>query len=106
MFEEDETLDDLALVICLKDKGLVVITGCAHAGIINTVRQAQTVKDREEVYAIFGGFHLGFPGIPGGKVEKTIESVNGLKPAIISPMHCSGFRTLAAVSREMPDDFC
>ena len=104
-FEEDKTPDDLALAICLKGKGLVVITGCAHAGIINSVRQAQTVTGVEEVYAIFGGFHLGFPGIPDENIEKTIRELKHLKPAIISPMHCSGFKTLAAVYSEMPEAF-
>jgi 7,8-dihydropterin-6-yl-methyl-4-(beta-D-ribofuranosyl)aminobenzene 5'-phosphate synthase len=104
-FEEDETADDLALVVCLKDKGLVVIAGCAHAGIINTIRQAQAVTGVEKVHAIFGGFHLGFPGIPEEKSDKTIEELKRLKPAIVSPMHCSGFKTLTAVAREMPEAF-
>ena len=104
-FEEDETLDDVALVICLKDKGLVVIAGCAHAGIINTLRQAQAVTGVKQVHAVFGGFHLGFPGIGEEKSESTIQALKRLKPAIVSPMHCSGFKTLAAVSREMPEAF-
>jgi 7,8-dihydropterin-6-yl-methyl-4-(beta-D-ribofuranosyl)aminobenzene 5'-phosphate synthase len=104
-FEEDETADDLALIVCLKDKGLVVVAGCAHAGIINTIRQAQAVTGVEKVHAIFGGFHLGFPGIPEEKSDKTIEELKRLKPAIVSPMHCSGFKTLAAVAREMPEAF-
>ncbi len=104
-FEEDETLDDLALIVCVKDKGLVVIAGCAHAGIINTLRQAQAVTGVKQVYAVFGGFHLGFPGIPDEKGEKTIQELKRLKPAVVSPMHCSGFKTLAAVAREMPEVF-
>lgn len=104
-FEEDETLDDLALIICVKDKGLVVIAGCAHAGIINTIRQAQAVTGVKQVYAVFGGFHLGFPGIPDEKGDKTIQELKRLKPAVVSPMHCSGFKTLAAVAREMPEAF-
>ena len=104
-FEEDETADDLALIVCLKDKGLVVVSGCAHAGIINTIRHAQAVTGIEKVHAIFGGFHLGFPGIPQEKSDKTIEELKRLKPSIVSPMHCSGFHTLAAVAREMPEAF-
>ena len=59
----------------------------------------------KKVHAIFGGFHLGFPGIPEEKSDKTIEELKRLKPAIVSPMHCSGFKTLAAVAREMPEAF-
>jgi len=104
-FEEDQTADDLALIVCLKDKGLVVMAGCAHAGIINTIRRAQAVTGIDDVHAIFGGFHLGFPGIPQEKSDRTIEELKRLKPAIVSPMHCSGFKTLAAVAREMPEAF-
>jgi 7,8-dihydropterin-6-yl-methyl-4-(beta-D-ribofuranosyl)aminobenzene 5'-phosphate synthase len=104
-FEEDETADDLALIVALKDKGLVVVAGCAHAGIVNTIRRAQAVTGVEQVYAVFGGFHLGFPGIPEEKSDRTIEELKRLKLAIVSPMHCSGFKTLAAVAREMPEAF-
>ena len=104
-FEEDETADDLALIVCLKDKGLVVVAGCAHAGIINTIRQAQAVTGIKKVHAVLGGFHLGFPGSPEEKTVKTIEELKCLKPAIVSPMHCSGFKTMAAVAREMPEAF-
>jgi 7,8-dihydropterin-6-yl-methyl-4-(beta-D-ribofuranosyl)aminobenzene 5'-phosphate synthase len=104
-FGEDPTADDLALAVCLKDKGLVLFAGCAHAGIINTIRQAQAVTGVEKIHAVFGGFHLGFPGIPQEKTDKTIEELKRLKPAIVSPMHCSGFHTLAAVAREMPEAF-
>ncbi|MEW6334892.1 MAG: MBL fold metallo-hydrolase [Thermodesulfobacteriota bacterium] len=104
-FEEDPTPDDLALVVCLKDKGLVVVAGCAHAGIINTIHRAQTVTGVDRVHAVFGGFHLGFPGIPQEKADRTVEELKRLKPAVVSPMHCSGFGTLAAVAREMPDAF-
>lgn len=104
-FEEDETADDLALIVCLKDKGLVVVAGCAHAGIVNTIRQAQAVTGIEKVHAVFGGFHLGFPGIPEEKLDRTIEELKRLKPMIVSPMHCSGFKTLTKVAREMPEAF-
>jgi 7,8-dihydropterin-6-yl-methyl-4-(beta-D-ribofuranosyl)aminobenzene 5'-phosphate synthase len=104
-FEEDPTLDDVALAVNLKDKGLLVITGCAHAGVINTIRQARKVTGVERLYALFGGFHLGFPGIPADKCTMTVDELKGLNPAVVSPMHCSGFRTLAAVQQAMPEAF-
>ena len=61
-------LDDRALVINIKSKGLVVISGCAHAGIINTIRYAQQITGLTKVYAILGGFHLA-----GKEFEKRIE---------------------------------
>ena len=50
--------DDQALVVNLRGKGLVVLTGCGHAGVINTVRQARALSGVERVHAIIGGFHL------------------------------------------------
>jgi 7,8-dihydropterin-6-yl-methyl-4-(beta-D-ribofuranosyl)aminobenzene 5'-phosphate synthase len=104
-FEEDPTLDDIALAVHMKDKGLLVITGCAHAGVINSIRQAQKVTGIDKLHALLGGFHLGFPGIPEEKGVSTINELKALNPSIVSPMHCSGFRTLAAVQREMPEAF-
>ncbi|MEE9421476.1 MAG: MBL fold metallo-hydrolase [Desulfatiglandaceae bacterium] len=103
--EDDHTLDDIAMAICVKDKGLIVLTGCAHAGIINSIRQAQTVTGVKDIYAILGGFHLGFPGVSDENVAQTINDLKRLKPSVVSPMHCSGFNTLATVAREMPDQF-
>lgn len=104
-FEEDPTLDDIALAVNMQNKGLVVVTGCAHAGVINSIRKAQKVTGIDKLHALFGGFHLGFPGIPEEKGVSTIEELKNLNPSFVSPMHCSGFRTLAAVQREMPEAF-
>jgi metal-dependent hydrolase (beta-lactamase superfamily II) len=54
----------------LKDKGFVLITGCALSGIIITIRQAQMVTGAKTIYVILGGFHLGFPGIPEEKSDR------------------------------------
>ena len=52
-------LDDQAMLLHVRDKGFVVLTGCGHAGIVNTVRYAQKLTGIEQVYVIIGGFHLG-----------------------------------------------
>jgi 7,8-dihydropterin-6-yl-methyl-4-(beta-D-ribofuranosyl)aminobenzene 5'-phosphate synthase len=54
----DVIMDDQALVVDVEEEGLVVVTGCAHSGIVNTVRQAQRLSGVQKVYAILGGFHL------------------------------------------------
>jgi 7,8-dihydropterin-6-yl-methyl-4-(beta-D-ribofuranosyl)aminobenzene 5'-phosphate synthase len=105
-FVEDRTLDDLAVGIVVKEKGLVVLTGCAHAGILNSIRQLQKVTSCEKVYAVLGGFHLGFPGVPRENVSSTLEEIRMMKPALVSPMHCSGFSVMATFEREMPEQFC
>lgn len=103
--ELDAVWDDLAVVINLRDHGLVVLTGCAHAGVINSIKHAQAVTGVQQVHGIIGGFHLGFPGVPETNIQSTIDELRQLQPTIVSPMHCSGFQTRAAVARQMPDQF-
>ena len=102
--EPDHILDDQALVVCLKGRGLVVITGCAHSGIINTVRYAQKVTGIDQVYAVIGGFHLS-----GTKFEPvippTLEEIKRVNPSVISPMHCTGFKATMEIAKEMPRQF-
>ena len=87
-FEPDLILDDHGLVVNLKGKGLVVITGCAHSGIINTVKYAKKITGVDTVYAVMGGFHLTGPEfIP--LTERTIHELEKINPSVIVPMHCT-----------------
>ncbi len=100
----DPLEDDQGVVIHLKDKGLVVISGCAHAGIVNTVRHAQRLTGVERVYAVLGGFHLGgmlFEGI----IEPTVEALRELSPRVVVPMHCTGRKATEAMARAFPQAF-
>ncbi len=101
----DEVWDDLAVIINLRDLGLVVLTGCAHAGVINSIKHAQAITGVERVHAVLGGFHLGFPGVPRENIEGTIDELKQLDVDVVSPMHCSGFEARAAVARALPDQF-
>ena len=62
--------DDQAIVVNVRNEGLVIITGCGHAGIINTINYAKQVTGIEKVYAVIGGFHL---PAGGGIFEETID---------------------------------
>jgi 7,8-dihydropterin-6-yl-methyl-4-(beta-D-ribofuranosyl)aminobenzene 5'-phosphate synthase len=84
----------------VKDRGLVVITSCGHAGVINSVRQAQKASGVEKVHAIVGGFHLA--PAPDEVVAKTVEAFKAIDPDYVIPAHCTGFNTIFAVQREMP----
>jgi 7,8-dihydropterin-6-yl-methyl-4-(beta-D-ribofuranosyl)aminobenzene 5'-phosphate synthase len=84
----------------VKDRGLVVITSCGHAGVINSVRQAQKVAGIEKVHAIVGGFHLA--PAPDEIVAKTVEGFKAINPDYIIPSHCTGLNTIIAVHRTMP----
>ncbi len=57
----DAIEDDTSIVMNLKDKGLVILSGCAHAGIVNTVRYAMKVTGIDKIHAVMGGFHLSGP---------------------------------------------
>jgi 7,8-dihydropterin-6-yl-methyl-4-(beta-D-ribofuranosyl)aminobenzene 5'-phosphate synthase len=85
---EDSIPDDQALAINLPGKGLVVITGCAHSGVINTIQHAQKIAGEEELYAVIGGFHL--IGADDKRIEATAEALKRLDPAIVRPGHCTG----------------
>lgn len=84
----------------VKDRGLVVITSCGHAGVINSVRQIQKATGVEKVHAIVGGFHLA--PAPDEIVAKTVAAFKEINPDYIIPMHCTGMNTIIAVHREMP----
>lgn len=71
--------DDQALVLNVKDKGLVVITGCGHSGIINTINYAKDLTGQDTIYAVIGGMHL-TGGIFEPIIPKTIEELTALKP--------------------------
>lgn len=86
----------------LKDRGLVVVTSCGHAGVINSVRQAQAVSGVEKVHAVVGGFHLS-----PAKKDYVAEVVRTMKdemdPDYIIPMHCTGSTFVHMIAREMPE---
>ncbi len=102
--EQDALLDDQALVVCVKDKGLVVVSGCGHSGIINTVNYAKTLTGVDEVYAVIGGFHLSGP-VYEPYIGKTVEAMKAISPRLLVPTHCTGFVAQTAFAREMPGAF-
>ena len=85
----------------VKDRGLVVISSCGHAGIINTARQAMEVSGVKKLHAAMGGFHL-FPA-PDDYIAKTVAEFKALDPEVIIPMHCSGPTIVAMLRTELAD---
>jgi len=92
-----------AIVLNAKGKGLIVLSGCAHRGIVNTVMHAQKMTGIEKVHAIIGGFHL--TGAKPEVIQKTIADIKAVRPDYIVPTHCTGFEAISAFAREMPDQF-
>jgi 7,8-dihydropterin-6-yl-methyl-4-(beta-D-ribofuranosyl)aminobenzene 5'-phosphate synthase len=101
---KDPIADDQALVIKLNEKGLVVITGCAHAGVINTVMFAQKAAGEQNIHAVVGGFHLSGPFFE--KIhDETFEELKNFDPDVILPMHCTGWKAIQRISEEFPLGF-
>ena len=87
-FKEDTMRDDQALVLDLEHRGLVIISGCAHAGIINTIKYSQKSMGVKHVHAVIGGFHL--KDSEDEIVKKTIDDLTDINPDFIYPCHCTG----------------
>jgi len=101
---KDPISDDQALVVHLKGKGLVIIAGCSHAGIINTVLYAKKITGVQEVHAVVGGFHLSGPYFEQ-IIQQTIAEFRTLEPTYISPMHCTGWKAIHEMSEAFPGAF-
>jgi 7,8-dihydropterin-6-yl-methyl-4-(beta-D-ribofuranosyl)aminobenzene 5'-phosphate synthase len=84
----------------VKNRGLVIISSCGHAGIVNSIRQIQKATGIDKVHAVVGGWHLA-PS-PDELVAKTVEAFKQIDPDYLIPMHCTGFNTIMAIQREMP----
>jgi 7,8-dihydropterin-6-yl-methyl-4-(beta-D-ribofuranosyl)aminobenzene 5'-phosphate synthase len=101
---KDPFSDDRGVALKVKNKGLVVIGGCSHAGIINTVKHAQKVTGTPKVHAVLGGFHLTGPMMEP-VIGPTIGEMKKIGPDYIVPTHCTGWRAINQFAKEMPDQF-
>ncbi|HEX9066354.1 MAG TPA: MBL fold metallo-hydrolase, partial [Streptosporangiaceae bacterium] len=84
-------LDDQALLINVAGHGLVVITGCGHAGVVNICRYAQRLTGDVPLYAIIGGFHLNGP-LFEPLIPRVLDDLAALNPQVVVPAHCTGWR--------------
>jgi 7,8-dihydropterin-6-yl-methyl-4-(beta-D-ribofuranosyl)aminobenzene 5'-phosphate synthase len=96
--------DDQGVAVKVKRKGLVVIGGCSHAGIINMVKHVQAVAQTSKVHAVLGGFHLTGP-IFQPIIGPTIEEMKKIGPDYVMPMHCTGWNAINRFAEEMPKQF-
>ena len=100
----DAIEDDTSIVMNIKDKGLVILSGCAHSGIVNTVRYAMAVTGIDKVHAVMGGFHLSGPFFEP-IIDCTTQELKKLNPAYIIPTHCTGRKAIMEMEKQMPDQF-
>jgi 7,8-dihydropterin-6-yl-methyl-4-(beta-D-ribofuranosyl)aminobenzene 5'-phosphate synthase len=97
-------LDDQALVLRVRERGLVVLSGCGHAGIVNTVRYARRLTGEERIAAIVGGFHLSGPMFEP-IIAPTVRAFDELSPSLLVPAHCTGWRAVHQLAARFPDAF-
>jgi 7,8-dihydropterin-6-yl-methyl-4-(beta-D-ribofuranosyl)aminobenzene 5'-phosphate synthase len=101
-WEKDELLmDERWLGIYVRHKGLVVLSACSHAGIINVLKHARATFPGVPVHAVMGGFHLS--GANEEIIPQTVEAMKEFGPATIAAGHCTGWRAIAALSNAFGD---
>ncbi|MFQ6054116.1 MAG: hypothetical protein ACE5OO_07825, partial [Candidatus Bathyarchaeia archaeon] len=83
--------------------GPIVITGCAHAGPVNTLLQAQRLSGARRIGGLIGGTHL--VGRSDAYLEQTVRALRGFGLRLLSPCHCTGFKATAVLWRAFPDAF-
>jgi 7,8-dihydropterin-6-yl-methyl-4-(beta-D-ribofuranosyl)aminobenzene 5'-phosphate synthase len=102
LFKPDLLMDDLALIIKTRS-GLVVLPGCAHRGIINTLRHAQKITGINEIYAVIGGSHL--IGISEERLWQTVAALKELNIRKLGLCHCTDSVAISVLAREFPESF-
>jgi 7,8-dihydropterin-6-yl-methyl-4-(beta-D-ribofuranosyl)aminobenzene 5'-phosphate synthase len=97
-------LDDQALVVHVRDLGLLVLTGCGHAGAVNIARHALRLTGVDRLHALLGGFHLGGPAFEP-IIEPTVRALTALEPSLVVPAHCTGWKAQHRMAAEMGSAF-
>jgi 7,8-dihydropterin-6-yl-methyl-4-(beta-D-ribofuranosyl)aminobenzene 5'-phosphate synthase len=102
-FVKNTFRDEISIYINIKDKGLVVISGCGHAGIVNTIKHAQKLTGISKIYAVIGGFHKEWEKTKD--IEESVKFIEDLNPEITCGMHCTGFEFNKIMSRHPSHTF-
>lgn len=97
-------LDDQAIVVNVRDRGLVVFTGCGHAGIVNIARYVLELTGESNVYGLFGGFHLNGPMFEP-LIDRVCADLAAMRPGLVVPAHCTGWRANHALAATFGDAY-
>jgi len=102
----DSMRDDVSLVANIKGKGVVIVTGCSHAGIVNIAKQAVKLAGTEKIHGIIGGFHLiEATGFAETRIKKTAQALKMHDPDWIYAGHCTGFRAQVELYKTFKEKF-
>ena len=99
---DPQILDDQGLVMNIRGKGLVVMTGCGHSGVVNILNHATRLTGEDRVHALLGGFHLGGLAMKN-RIGPTVEAIAGFDPTYLVPAHCTGFLASHALAERLPN---
>lgn len=102
--KDEEILDDRCLIAKSNRTGLIVMTGCGHAGIVNTTLEAKRLAESKEIFGVIGGFHL-VEDETGEIIERTIEDLSSMNPSLLVPAHCTGSKGQRRMFQEMPEAY-
>ena len=97
-------LDDQALIVNVRDRGLVVMTGCGHAGVVNICRYASRLTGDQVLYTVMGGFHLSGP-LFEPLIPRVLDDLGAMHPDVVVPAHCTGWRAQHAMAARFGDAF-
>lgn len=101
-WESDESImDERWLAVNVAGKGLVVLSACSHAGIVNVLTDARATFPQVPIHAVMGGLHLS--GANEQIIPQTVEAIQAFNPAMIAAGHCTGWRAVAALSTAFGD---
>jgi len=96
--------DDQNLIVNVRDKGLVVVSGCSHAGAVNVLKNAQRLTGETRIAGFIGGFHL-TGGLFEPIIPATVDAIAELGVERLVPAHCTGWRATHVLARALPDAF-
>jgi len=96
--------DDQGIICNVKGKGLVIVSSCSHAGVVNVLRNAKRLTGLEKVYAFVGGLHLS-GGVFEPIIQPTINELAKIQPSFIVPGHCTGWRATHEIARRIPQSY-
>jgi 7,8-dihydropterin-6-yl-methyl-4-(beta-D-ribofuranosyl)aminobenzene 5'-phosphate synthase len=88
----------------VRDRGLVVIAGCGHAGIVNIARYTLALTGASQLYGVFGGFHLNGP-LFERLIDRVCADQAALQPKLVVPAHCTGWRAQHALARTFGETY-
>jgi 7,8-dihydropterin-6-yl-methyl-4-(beta-D-ribofuranosyl)aminobenzene 5'-phosphate synthase len=102
VFRPDQVLDDLSLII-KSERGLIIILGCAHRGMINTIYHAQKITGVNEIQAVIGGSHL--IGASEERLWQSIAALRELQVEKLALCHCTDLPVISVLAQEFRENF-